>query len=57
MVPQGAGRIAEVVEVSGGLPVVDRQVLVAGAGQRFRIGPGQERAPVDGPVERAALPW
>ena len=53
---QGAGRIVEVVERQLGLPVVDGQVLVPGSGQRFGIGPGQERAAVDRPIERAASP-
>src|SRR4051812_27015293 len=52
----GHGPDPEVVEHERRLPVVERQVFVTGAGQRFGIGPGQERLAVDGPVEGATSP-
>src|SRR5437868_3586745 len=52
----GRGPDPEVVERERRLPVVEGQVFVTGASQRFRIGPGQERSAVNGPVERATFP-
>ena len=51
----------EVVERQLGLPVVDGQIFVAGAGERFRIGPGEKRTAVDvqsmAPPRRAIVKW
>ena len=52
----GGGSNGEVVERQLGFPVVDRQIFMARAGQRLRVCPGEERAAVDRPVDRAALP-
>src|SRR4051812_25994264 len=52
----GGGAHLEIVERQLGLPVIDREELVPGSGQRFGIGPGEERPAVDCPIERAASP-
>src|SRR6185295_16966156 len=52
----GGGSDLEVVERQLGFPVVDRQKLMTGTGERFGIGPREERTSVDGPVDRAASP-
>ena len=45
----------EIVERDVGLPIVDGEVLVGGAGEGLGIGPGEKGLAVDGPVDGAVL--
>src|SRR5262249_4194090 len=49
------GADVQVVEGERCFPVVEREVLVTGAGERFGIGPRQKRTAIDGPIEGTAL--